>query len=714
MLASVLLLSAVAASAVDADDDASQWMRPDQLPPAPAPAPGQPGTGYPEGGYADPDRRRMDEERRRDVLDQLCRKFKLKKDFSVGGDKWPKHTLGFARRMESDIDGGLAMIDEESLQVGWTKSLAEEMGTGGPTGSLWAGATISGKSMVIRRMGGFNTCSEVDRLLNITDVKLAVPFTSKRIMAMERGELWRIPLTLNVGYGVSAGEALDGSEISLSFGAAKSKNGSASMTLWRISEKQARFRFRVDYVDVRSRSLNISKTIPAAEFAFNGTNAALKLVNKEIAKQLNKYTALYLGIGRTKSDGRRLVLEYVIDPTDAEQAKAMAEALQGNFRDLLRLARRMATSKTSQDETRDAYEELQEENALKLGYATYAAMSQYHGRARSLSINVPFLYNGTRSSTRGDDTVVRYTGDGGEFKFHNAAHNPAGEYFNMPFLGPIVKDIESRNVEFVTYAENGGKHQEAFGVYMQNQAFLRLPASTVSSGVREANAVLSLAGAARSGRPDRTMEIPVPDVPMPRQGEAEPSDQKGWTSMTMVINQKAVREALAASSGQLLKAFAFGSKPEDKPMAEWLVKNGVIAGDRIAYDLARARRELDMKDGDESWLARMAQRAGGLVADMAEAAAQPTNEERAAKLAKAFSYENRSGMSHGEVFRVLIQFVDPMDVSGDFVAAVEGTHKKAVSIKAHYVLKKGRAEVANLGEAGATRGRFADGSLLTD
>jgi hypothetical protein len=48
------------------------------------------------------------------------------------------------------------------------------------------------------------------------------------------------------------------------------------------------------------------------------------------------------------------------------------------------------------------------------------------------------------------------------------------------------------------------------------------------------------------------------------------------------------------------------------------------------------------------------------------------------------------------------------------VAAVEGTNKKGAEMKAHYVLKKGRAEVDKLGEAGATRGRFADGSILTD
>jgi pyruvate/2-oxoglutarate dehydrogenase complex dihydrolipoamide acyltransferase (E2) component len=703
--------SASAASlAAEADGDAaeSQWTVPVAAPPSPA-AP----SGTPEGGYADPDRRRIDEERRKNVLDQLCRKLKLKKDFNVDAAGL-NGTLGFTRRMEADVDGGLALIDEEELRIGWAKSMGHALGEGGPAGSVWAGATVEGRSLVVRRLGTFNTCSEVDRLIDVTDIKMALPFTAKRIMAMDRGELWRIPLTLNVGYGASLSDAMDGNTVSLSFGMAKSKNGAASMTLWRLNEKQARFRFRIDYVDVRSRSFNISKTIPVAEFVLGGTNAAMNFVNKEIAKQLNHYTSFNLGLSHAKTNGRRLILEYVIDPTDPEQAQAMADALQGNFRTLITLARRMATTLTSEDETRQAYEDLQDENSLRLGAATYAAMSEYKGRTDSFSLNIPFILNRNVTESMGSDKIVRYTGEGGEFQFHNAARTPNAEYFNVPFVGPIVKDLEHRNVDFVTYAPSGKPHEEPFGVYIHNQAFLRLPASSVTQGMEDANSVLRLAGAARRGAPDRTMDIPLPSLPPIPEGRKEQSDQKGWVSLTMVINQKAVREALAASSAEILKAWAFGTPVQDRSWAEWLVKNGKLEGGRLVYDQGKASRDLGIEIGGQSWLAKMSQEAGGLVGDLAEAAAAPSNEERAAKLAKAFSQESRSGLPHKEVFRVLIQFVDPMDITGDFIAAVEGTHKNALEIKARYVLKQGRAEVPHLGEAGETRGRFSNGSVLSD
>lgn len=704
------LLSAPSWSA-DPDDEASesQWTVPD----AALPAPGAP-SGTPEGGYADPDRRRMDEERRKDVLDQLCRKLKIRGDFKVGSGDWPATTLGFSRRMEADIDGGLALIDEERLQLNWGRSMARELGEGGPSGAVWAGATVAGRSMVIRRLGTFNTCAEVDRLIDVTDVKLALPFNAERIAKMAPGELWRVPLTLNVGYGASLSDAMD--RFSLSFGLSKAKNGAASMTLWRLSEKKARFRFRIDYVDVRSRSLGAVVTVPAVEFASTGGNAALKLVDREVARQLRRYTAAYLSLGDAKSNGKRLVLEYVIDPTDPAQAEAMADALKGNFLTLLNLARRVSTSLTSEEETRQAYADLQDDNSLRLGPPTYAAMSEYRGRSESFNLNLPFIVNRTVTEGFGSDRIVRYTGEGGEFQFHNAARTPNAEYFNLPFLGPVVKDLEHRNIDVVTYAPAGGAAEAPFAVYIHNQAFLRLPASYVTSGIEEANAILRLAGLARRGAADRTMEIPVPRVPVPPEGTSEAADQKGWVSMTMVINQKAVADALAASAEEILKAYAAGTPAGDRDMAEWLVRNGRLEGGRLVYDEAAAARELGFSEGDSSrsWLAMMSRKAAGLVQDVAAASAAPTSTERAALLARAFSHENDSGMTHVEVLRVLIQFVDPLDLSGDFIAASEARSKKGTSVKAHYVLKKGRAEVARLGEAGATRGRFLDGSILQD
>jgi hypothetical protein len=125
---------------------------------------------------------------------------------------------------------------------------------------------------------------------------------------------------------------------------------------------------------------------------------------------------------------------------------------------------------------------------------------------------------------------------------------------------------------------------------------------------------------------------------------------------------------------------------------------------------------LNFSDQDNSagWLRKLSVEAAGLAQDVAEAAGAPTPEARAKGLAKAFSLENRSGLAHRDVLRVLVQFMDPLDLTGDFVSASDGKSTKALKIAAHYQLKNGRDEVPMLRDAGETRGRFAGGTVLTD
>lgn len=720
LLALPFLLS-LPAFAADPDDDAaeSQWTLPA------TPPPGTPREGSSEGSYADPDRRRMDEARRKGVLDQLCRHIKLNKDFSLGGGRFPVTTLGYNRRLETDFDNSLAMIDEETLGLGW--SLGEGRPIAGEgTASLWLGGSINGKSMVVRRLGTFNTCSEVDRLLNVTDTKIIFPATPERIAEMGHGELWRIPLTINVGYGGSLSEAMDsGTVISLGYG--KNKNGLSSMTLWRLSEHQARFRFRLDYVQIYSKSLGVSMTLDPIEFSTQGGNILSRFLKKQVARQLHRYTSAFLGLGSAESDGRRLVLEYVIDPTDPAQAQAMAEALRGNFQTLLSYARRMATSRTTPEETLEAFGDLQTTNTGLLGEPTYAARSDYGAKTRSFTLNLPFIVNRTVSEAFAQDRVTQFTGPRDQFEFHSANRTPNVEFFNMPFVGPLVKDLESRNVDVITQSPGGQGHGEPIAVYLDNHGFLRLPISSVAEMAEDANSILRLAGAARRGGPDRTMEIPAHSFFPPPQpvdtvtqssfdGPIEPSDQKGWTSFTLVMNAKAVKDALSASTDQVLQAFARSIPLADRELAEWVVKNGKLEGGRLTYDPAQAKIDLALRDDDNSlsWMGKLAREAAGLALDMREAAAAPTPEDRAKALAKSFSHENRSGLQHRDILRVLVQFMDPLDLTGDFVSASDGTTKRALKVQAHYQLKQGRAEVPTLREAGATRGRFGDGSVMTD
>jgi hypothetical protein len=703
----ILAFPAFAADPDDADVE-SQWS---------APVP-----GAAEGEYANPDRRLMNEERSRSAMGKLCSKLRLRADLGIGGGSFPRAKLGVRRRMEIDLDNSLALIDEEILKLSWGIGEAFPLG-GGAAGELHFGAGVSGKSMVVRRLGTFDSCAEVDRLLDLSDVKVVLPVTAARIAAMGKGELWRMPLTVNVGHGGSVGLPV-GPSVTITLGYGKDKDGMSSMTLWRLSEHEARFRFRVDTVQVYSKSLGVTVTAQPLDFSINGANLLARFLDKEIAKELHRYTAAYAGLGAARSEGKRMVLEYTIDPTDPAQAEAMAQALRGNFLALLDYARRMGTSLTASSEIAQAYDDLQRANGRLLGDSSYAAKSDYWARVKSLSVNIPVLVDQISSESFGGDTVTQLTGEGGRIVFGSAGENISGKYYRLPLLGSAIIDLESRNVDVIVRARNGKPRTDPVVVYYQNNNFQRLPASRVDMMVEDANSILRLAGAARrGGGEDPSLEIPIkPSVPVPQLAGGtglpetpEPSDQKGWASFTLVMNERAVRAALSASAEEVIRAFARSVPAADRALAGWLAHNGRLAGGRIVYDAARAKADLRLMEHEDSlsWLASLAQEAAGLTQDLAEAARTSTPEQRELAVAKIFSHENRSGLSSADVLRVLVQFMDPLDLTGDFVAASKGMKKGSLDIKGHHQLKRGRAEVPLLGLAGQTRTRFREG-ILTD
>ncbi|MBI4345613.1 MAG: hypothetical protein HY553_02080 [Elusimicrobia bacterium] len=726
--------------AADPDDDLadgprSQWTPPPATPPGPAVP-----SGTSESEYGAPDRRRQDEERRRGVLDQLCRHLRLDKDFNFGGEQnMPGAAIGVERRMEADFDNSLVLLDEETLRFSWNLGKSEPIGGDGDSASVYLSAATDGRSFVARRLGTFDSCSEVRRLIDVTDVKIVVPFvpehlrgvekvivpvTADSIAAMGQGELWRIPLTVNLGYGASAADADPDTVISIGFG--KGKHGTSSMTLWRLSEKQARFRFRIDFVQVKSRSAGFSQTFSPIEFNTDGANILSKFLKREVARQLHKYTSAYIGVHGAKSDGRRLILEYMIDPTDPQQGSALAEAMRGNFWTLLRYARKVQTEFTTREDILEAYGKLQAINAELLGEPNYAARSDYAGNSRTWPLNLPFIVNRTLSENLASDTVTQFTGDGGSYEFHSANRTPNAEYFRMPFVGPLVKDLESRNVDVIAYAPAGKPYGDPMAVYLHNQGFLRLPVSAIGEAVEDANSILRLAGTARPAGGDPTMELPVGRFMPPSQrvpdgnapaGYTEQADQKGWLSFTLVMNQKALRDALSVTSAEVVKAFARSVPVADRTWAEWLAAHGTLKDGRLEYDALKAREELGIthESGGADWLAKLSREAGGLASDIAAASvAALTPEARARALAKALSYRNSSGLKQADVLRVLVQFMDPLDLTGDFVSASVGTTKRALKVEAHYQLVKGRPGEPLLKGAGEARARFGDGSRLTD
>ena len=702
------------------------------LPPAnPGSTPNTPiGPTTPEGGFSAPERVIFGEKMRERVLDQLCRNIKLNYDYHLPGD-FSGTATGLSRYLAPMPDGRLTIVDQERLSVGYghgfSKVLSEAAGV---TAGLWVGGRLEGTSMVIRPLTGKATCKELDTLIDLRDIKTVLPFKAERVTAMQVGELWRMPFRLTVGHTETLGDALaENLNVSVSFNGTES--GAATLTLFRLSESQLRFRFRIDRVEIRTRGGSLVEAVPAVQFASLGANILAKFIDHELARQLNRYTVAALGLSNSRSQGKRVVLEYLVDPRDPVQAEAVAQALHGDFQSLVKMGWHLGTQQATDESTEAAYLRMKEQHDAELGAAQFAAIDAYTQKAKSITLNLPFLTSQNWASLRADNTTTRYTDVQGHIHFERADKSRQSEYFNIPWVGPLVKDSVQRDVQVVTAAKEGDEYGTPIVVYLQQHGFLRATESTVREKAKELSDIMALAGTHGNGPNPRLAvpygkQLPEPPAPEPSydrdQTPQEPANRKGAIAFTLVFNQAAVKELVAASADDIVKSYA--ATVDSVPAMKWLLANGAVnpSNGELEYDWRAARKAFPDRDGDrgnpgrsyeEGEIEHMAKVATGLISDLAAARNAPDNEARSVALTKAFGGLGESGLSYDEALRVFVQLVDPMNLTGDFVATVDRP-KKETDVSIHYALKKGRPDNELLKLAGEAKSRFAEPSILVD
>lgn len=690
--------------------------------------PGSPvGPTTPEGGFSAPERVIFGEKMRERVLDQLCRHIKGNFNYNLPGD-FSGTGAGMSRWLAPLPDGRLTIVDEERLSVGYGRGLSKALEqVPGVSAGIWVGGRIEGTSLVVRPLEGKATCKELDRLIDLRDIKTVLPFKASRVSAMQVGELWRMPFRLTVGHTESVAYALEDLAVSVSFNGTES--GAATLTVYRLSESQLRFRFRVDRVEIRTRGGQIAQSIAPIEFASLGTNILAEFVDKEIAKRLQEYTLASIGYSNSRQQGKRVLLEYLVDPRDPVQAEAVAQALHGDFKSLVKMAWRMGTQQSTNELTVDAYLKLKEEHDAQLGAAEFAAINAYNQKAKSTTLNLPFLTSQNWASLKSDDTMTRYTDVEGNIHFQRADKSRQSEYFNIPWVGPLVKSNVQRDVQVVTAAKKGEAYGDPIVVYLQQHGFLRTTESDVREKAKAFSDLMALAGTRGNG-PNPRLAIPLdkhlPEPPAPerdyrdnfdRPGNSEPANRKGSMAFTLVFSQEGVKQLLAATTEDVLKAYAAVSDTSEA--ARWLLANGQIRENgKIDYDWRAVRRAFpDDRDNDRPTPAddmrQVVREVSGIVADLMAARGAANNQVRSEALAKAFGGLGESSLSYERALRVFIQFVDPMNLSADFVAHSDRS-KKEKALAMHVVLKRGRPDNALLSLAGEAKSRFAAPSILVD
>lgn len=673
------------------------------------------------------------------AFDQICKNLKLRVSQRLAVDGVGGLGLQVNRELQRTAAGTFALVDRAALDLsaGWGQSVlaADEGGA-----AISVGSSLRGESIVVRPLASKKSCDEVGRLANVFDFKTAIPLTAERVQAMQVGEIWRLPLTLNVGVGIGASLADFPASISLGRG----KEGRVSATLYRLSTDQVRFRLRIDNADIRNKGGDIVYSVPGAVLGFPEGDIIVveqlaKLVNRQIARSVSRYLTARLGLSTAKRTGRMILVEFILDPRDQSEMAALRRLLWGDLNALSLLGDLVSRTGRAFNGERRAEEEAADivgRHSSELGREpSFVGADDYERDHSRFVITLPILVDHERVSGRERDQVLILDETGGRYDIVKADKRKDSGWIDIPFLGEMIKHNTQRTAQVMTYRDASGKVTEPVAVFVRQEGFLRSGAGVARGMASEADAVTRFIGTRGEGTNAATTlpvdelfpegSLTLPETNFGRDSDRGPQEKqyhRGISAFTLVFGRKAVSDIVTAPVDVILRSYVNALGYAERELMLKVMPLLSIAGDgKIAYkekDALRALGYEDWRDEGSRYalgeLARLAGQASALVRDLAQVRDAATAEERAQRFLGLMAGDGDSGLAYEDALKVLVQLVDPIDVAGEFFVKVEKRRKGEKDVSARLLLNKGLGDGAFIGEASRNRARFAEPSILTD
>lgn len=731
MIAALLLACAPAVWAQPAPaapaalDDITDWTLEEP------PKPGQQPTSA-EGSFSQAENIRFGEQMRRNVFEQICRAIELPIEGGFSKEGVGIHG-GIHRSIRILPDQRLALVEEAGVRL----DLGHQLVSAAEAGAIFGisiSAHVDGRSMVVRPLPTRNSCKEIKEVLKFWTEKTVLPLTPRRIMAMQVGELWKVPAGLSIGHAESVADPLNPYvTVSISFGTGQS--GTSMVTLYRVTENRLRLRLRVDHARIHNKSGQITEIFPAIEVFAPGGGLVLKALEHAadalIAREVSHFMSAMFGIYSQRVEGQQLLMEFILDPTNEQEMETLAKVLKGDFKTGVEMALRTATLQATPERTRADFERLEQEHERDFGKtAAYPALDIYHTATKRLALALPFIVSHSRSKTEADDQIIQLSAEGGQWRIFRDEKTSETGNFNIPIKGTLVKHNMFRSAQSFVFESRDGRVTDPQAVYIQQEGFLRKDSQDFRRSVEQINDVMSLAGA-RGGSRNPRLTVPVDQmIPPPAPPTRDPfTDEErtqsrtygqGSIQWTLVFTERAVAQILEAADELIVRCFINSLESiDDQRLMSWLTSHAGWLGldGKLNVDWRVFSRDFG-DDDNSSWsrgrLGEICKTATALLMDVATVRRAPTKAAQADAMSMLLSGRGESGLEYQEILRVLVQLVDPLNLTSDLNININKRRKEEKDAHSHYVLRRDRPENPQLKRAGDAKTRFARPSDLVD
>ncbi len=625
------------------------------------------------------------------------------------------------RKFLRDPQYGRLFLDDE-INLNPTLGPSREFATpikGLPL-SFFGTVNFNGTSGVARPLPNQDSCKEIRQYMKVWDFKLVLPLSGSRIAAMLPGEIWRIPATFTIRIGPSAGYSVTNSVSgALLSGAAQqalmqgvnvvvsisgSTQKSATVTLRRLDENSLRVRVRLG----RARILDANGTVFAgapvvgmSQSLIGGLVAHLsKTIAPGVASYISQELLLMLSgqltLDRSYTAGDTAVLEYVLNPHNAEQMDILARLLRGDlnvFKQLVHFSRLPKPSSSASDDTDLAQlSALEKQHSRALGQKpSYSGLTAVRAAMSQISGGLPFIGNFSWSRGHDESSFLDKRAEGyNRYHVYDASRQKNWGLFYIPFAGTVSLRSHSQSIQAFSSKDSSGSSVGASVLFVDQHGALRRVGKRTAGALEEYNGIMRYVGAHGSGV-DRKMEIPVPNV-LPSSGTGVV--KRSNMNFSLYMSSTAVGSILKASAVEVMAAYR-NAFPERETSRAGLMGRLAQAADGLL------NRRSDKK---------MTRLAG----DIEKAGEGSDQDARLAAFAKIVSGKGKSKMGFKDVFRVLVQFADPTEIAGELLMTVATKMGEANSGESHLVYNPDLLHSQSVKSFAKTKYRYIPPQPLTD
>ncbi len=590
-------------------------------------------------------------------------------------------------------NGRLAVLDSYTPSPEYHYGFVPTTISGAPL-TLTLGMNTSLNTTIIRPLplNQASACNSLLRIFNPFDAKTVFPLKAKRIEKMEIGEIWKLPVQIQIAAGPGLTPIFGPAIVGLNL--LYSQTGGYGLTLRRLDKTHLRVRLRFNHAKLLNASGQtllsmagpmlsaiFSQEVPVVGDSLGGRNVGQGLSQLWIT-QLISYTTTKLGVSISWSGENQALIEFILNPENPKQMLELQKLATGGKLGTLSTLMKMYTesAKNSFKLTEKSVIKNALANSKKLeSPVNFLGTQESVGISRSINFTIPIVFNFSAQSSHDHQQMKIFDPNGGTFKVSgtfkafDASHGNQNGELSLPYFGALFEQDSQEGVSTFLYYDKKGRASSPVILYTQNSGL-----------TRDSKAPEHLTKLARSFFPsygEKKLALPLNGL-IPK-GDKD-AYKGGSSAMTVVLDRNAISDIKSAPRSLVFTSYlnAQDNRQELLSIAARAAKKGLTPEallNREIRDLYPPGKPSPEKTRRISYLHAVRDQFEQMrkLADELPYLGNPhkkskLNLDRQAQNIRNFiSGENKNGLSYGDLMKVLVRLIKPKHLAVEFVLSAK-------------------------------------------